>query len=465
MRHLSGRGFSLSEILVVVSVILLLVSLLLVGTGETFMIAGRLQCQDRLEKLGQACQMWSNVNDGRELAAIGLSQGHTVVWYKALVPYLSHTESITEAKRALNCPLVARQDESEDALEEWAGGPDILFSYDRYRSWFDFIGIVEDLRAAGWKGSVHLWERHVYNDSGGTDFHPIDGVIDNYGIFTYVDAWWKPFTAAELNAVKEFQESARSIFVSADHHSSFTQVNNQLAQACGWGLWNGANINRGLNYDGTRPDDNDRTLVYAPICDHPIGTGVTNLVGYNSEGRIQLQSDPGNKNPYARLVMTTDLHSGSLPDAVCGTMDDTKLRLVMETPWTKFASPRWYYGGSCKDDHFRYVQNIYNWLLERSGGGARITYGYNNQVGAIDPQTGIPRPRPANASQVIRILDYEESVADHDGIPSADADDPEYYIALRHGGRANVLFVDGRVRALSLDRIKGDGWKLWHAAR
>jgi len=450
------RAFSLTELLVVISIILILSSLLVVGIGEFHMLAQRIRCQNNLKELNHACQMWLNEHKEKELAAIGNYGGRSNLWYKALLPYLSPAGSVAEASLVLNCPLVSGHlggVGQDDTQYEWGGGPDILFSYDRYRSWFDFIGVVEDLRAAGWPGTIHMLERHPVTESG--VFNPITNIIQDYGIFTYVDAWYgKQFTADELEAVKKFQGQSRSIFISADHYPDFTQVNNQLADYCGWGLYNLASVNRGNN---GQP--------YQPVCDHPIGAGIELFRGYDSEGRIQLATEPAKQNQYANLVLFSGLYSGPPPDAITGTMDDGKVRLVMEANWTKFASPGWSYGGAWKDDHFRYVQNSYNWLLERSGGGDEISYGYNNQIAARDPQTGLTRPRPAKLSQVIRILDYEEFVADHDGLPSAGADDPEYYIALRHGGRANVLFMDGRVEALTLEEIKKDNWRLWNAER
>lgn len=444
-------GFSLSELLVVIAVILILLSLLSVGVSRSYTEAERLQCQQNLEQLGLACQMWSNEHDGHELAAVDTTTGRSTLWFKALAPYLSKTGGAAETVTVLNCPQVADRlpgaGGGDGGEVSWSGGPDILFSYDRYRSWFDFIGIVQDLREAGWPGTIHMLERHPQEQSG--VFNSITPHIDSYGIFTYIDAWYgKQFTGDELAAVKRFQQDQRSIFVSADHYASFTQVNNQLADYCGWGLYNWDVIDRGNN---GQP--------YQPICDHPIGAGVTLFRGYNSEGQIQIPSDPSKQNQYASLV----LFSGLIPnDAITGVLDDGKVRMVMEANWTKFASPGWSYGGEWKEDHFRYVQNIYNWLLERSSSGVKLTYGYNNEIGGRDPATGRLRPRPAHPSRVIRILDYEDFIADHDG---RENDDPEYFIALRHGGRANVLFVDGHVEPLHLEEITEGNWGRWRVDR
>ena len=449
MRCPTTRAFSLAELLTVISIIIILASLILVGIGETFSTAERVRCQHNLEQLGLACQMWSSANQARELAAIGTYGGRTGLWYRELRPYLSSRGSVGNLRLALNCPLVERElAGGEEEPEEWGGGPDILFSYDRYRSWFDFIALTDDLRSAGWRGAIHLWERHPVNEPG--VFHPITDVIQDYGIFTYIDAWYgKQFTQAELDAVTQFQQNPRSIFVSCDHHPSFDHVLNQLADHCHWGLWNGGLV-----------DHRNNGEPFPIVSSHPIGEGVTQFRGYDSEGRIQIPAEQAKRNPYASLVLFCSLpeHQGDPPCAITGTMDDGKLRLVLESNWTKFASPRWSYGGAWKEDHFRYVQNIYNWLLERSGDGDRISYGYSNQVGGTDRTTGDRRPSPVNRAETVRILDYEDFIADHDGDGT---DDPDSYIATRHGGRANVLFVDGRVEALTLDQLRRDNYRLW----
>jgi prepilin-type processing-associated H-X9-DG protein/prepilin-type N-terminal cleavage/methylation domain-containing protein len=447
MKSAESQGFSLTELLVTIAIILILASITVVGLGEGHISARRLECQHRLEQLGHACQMWSNARHGDELAAIGGSPTQSKLWYHELAAYLSPGGTAEKCADALNCPLAPAAVDDDETDVTWSGGADILFSYDRYRSWMDFLDLVNDLRAAGWPGSIHVMERYEVNNPG--VFNPITSHIHNYGIFSHIDAWWKSFTAPELAAVKAFQQEARGIFVSADHHASFTVANNQIAEYCGWGLWNPASV--------------DRSGKYAPVSTHPIGAGVTKFVGYNSEGRIELQSDPAKQNPYARLVMTSPLHSGSPPDAICGTMDDGKARVVMETAWTKFSSPGWYYqDAECKPSQFRYVWNIYKWLLERSSSGTRITYGYNNQVGSWAGGSATPQAGPAEPSRMVRILDYEDFIADHDG---AGSDDPPHYAALRHGGRANVLFVDGHVEALTLAELQADNWARWSTGR
>jgi len=60
----AGRGFSLTELLVVVAVILILTSVLIIGTGQIYASSMRLKCQHRLEQIGQACQMYAMQSQG-----------------------------------------------------------------------------------------------------------------------------------------------------------------------------------------------------------------------------------------------------------------------------------------------------------------------------------------------------------------------------------------------------------------
>ena len=72
--------------------------------------------------------------------------------------------------------------------------------------------------------------------------------------------------------------------------------------------------------------------------------------------------------------------------------------------------------------------------------GGQLSYGYNQQLGQDRRQ-----PTP----DTIALMDYTRSV-----IVSTD---PAAYIAPRHGGKANVIFVDGRVRALTTSDLTSGG--------
>ncbi len=70
------------------------------------------------------------------------------------------------------------------------------------------------------------------------------------------------------------------------------------------------------------------------------------------------------------------------------------------------------------------------------------TYGYNNQVG-LD--------RRAPAADTVIVMDYENWEIDRNG---QQVDDPPEFIAPRHGGRANVLFGDGRVETIAPEAVR-----------
>ena len=56
------RGFSLTELLVVVAVILVLVSILIIGTEAVYSRAMRLKCTHRMEQFWQACLMYASAS-------------------------------------------------------------------------------------------------------------------------------------------------------------------------------------------------------------------------------------------------------------------------------------------------------------------------------------------------------------------------------------------------------------------
>jgi len=76
------RAFSLTELLVVVAVILILVSVLVVGTEAIYANAMQTKCQHRLEQIGAACTMYANANDGALPPASDFAAGKP--WYQLL---------------------------------------------------------------------------------------------------------------------------------------------------------------------------------------------------------------------------------------------------------------------------------------------------------------------------------------------------------------------------------------------
>jgi prepilin-type processing-associated H-X9-DG protein len=92
------------------------------------------------------------------------------------------------------------------------------------------------------------------------------------------------------------------------------------------------------------------------------------------------------------------------------------------------------------------------WHPERGMG--QCSYGYNSLVGDS-------RRNPS--ADTILAMDYDtyiivRGIRDDAGNLAPEVNDADSYIALRHGGRANVLFADGTVRALGLSDLREGMW-------
>jgi prepilin-type processing-associated H-X9-DG protein/prepilin-type N-terminal cleavage/methylation domain-containing protein len=87
----------------------------------------------------------------------------------------------------------------------------------------------------------------------------------------------------------------------------------------------------------------------------------------------------------------------------------------------------------------------YSWAnQDREFTVADCSYGYCNTLGM---NAGTP------GADTVVVMDYHKSAIDRDEF-EPEKNDTDADIPLRHGGRANVLFADGSVRALLLDEFK-----------
>ena len=77
-----NTGFSLTELLVVIAVILVLMGILIVGVQSVYSHAAQVNCQHNLEQIGHACRMYSTSHDGMLPRAWDMHSGR--LWYEAL---------------------------------------------------------------------------------------------------------------------------------------------------------------------------------------------------------------------------------------------------------------------------------------------------------------------------------------------------------------------------------------------
>ena len=142
------KGFSLSEVLVVLTVILILAALLLATIGDVYVLGQRVACQHRLQQLHHACQMFSNKHRGRELRYLDLLGGDSGRWYEKLLPFLG-AESVAEAGDYINCPC-AELAETDGLIGggRGLGLPVLIYRTVSAASYGSYEGVRDDLRAS-----------------------------------------------------------------------------------------------------------------------------------------------------------------------------------------------------------------------------------------------------------------------------------------------------------------------------
>jgi prepilin-type N-terminal cleavage/methylation domain-containing protein/prepilin-type processing-associated H-X9-DG protein len=92
------RGFSMTELLVVVAVILILMALIIVGVDSAYSYSNRLKCQHRLEQIGYAVQMYRA--GSHDTAPVSWDPYTGRLWYQTLAQeYLTNPN-------VLACPSV-----------------------------------------------------------------------------------------------------------------------------------------------------------------------------------------------------------------------------------------------------------------------------------------------------------------------------------------------------------------------
>jgi len=486
------HSFSLTELLAVVALILILVSLLIVTVGEMYGVAGRLRCQQKLEQIGHACQLFSNANDGRELRCLDLLGKDAARWYEKLLPFFG-VDTVEAGKQYLNCPAADLVETSGAGIAGRGQDRPILlyasgdaYSYNRY---YQLRAKLNEF----WPGGCH-WTTY----SGGTNPDNIDDhwLWQQNGLETYSEFWYfgvisntecafgQATPDPDPERVREFRErDGGGLFLVGDHtypnpdgYGVYNHGLNKLADHCKLGIcihggrphnanvtWSGHEIGAGIapepgpatlpegriylsigrvTYDNRADDERKQRQKYASfpfVCRGPQPAG-------------------GSGISYPACTHTQDENN---PCGIIGVMDDGMGRVCIDGTFTRWYDNYQPFSGSNGAKLGPLIEGIATWLSGGRGRGGDITYGYNNQIG-LSPQGKGLGPSVPQPGRTIRVLDYMFYEADHDG--KHGADDDATCIAPRHGGRANVLFADGHVEALTPEEImdaKKDYWSVF----
>jgi len=563
-----ARGFSLTELLVVVAVILILMAVLIVGTEAIYSNAMQLRCQHRLEQIGHALQMYSSDHHGLLPKAWDMYSGK--LWYQAIGAHLDNWD-------VLACPSVgvppprgsgeggfdtSGRENVDPMLEalRWLKEKQDPAGYWNYHS---------DGRTTGaYKGVTGL-ALLTYFGFGCTDRYPpeftgtIRKAIDylcspsvqqktdadgNKGWFTvggYKIMYTQPIctmalcAAARICQDAELKQKAREaaqlgldyILRKRPSHGGYYYGGpgpEGMADTsiCGWvyqciaaarvtGIqptelsWAQVDsmidqyLEESINTQGA-----STYWYYPPYTSSSGSTSMTAISltarmlcgGSSSDPTAKLQADwltNGNrhinliiqrdgKNNYTNYYMSLGLfrmggdywnrwYKGGA-GAPAGYEGYPKLILKHKQPGGTDAEGNllaFWDSDTCYPDHTNnprvsgldygrtYTTCMAVLALEAAfeehwidaswtPTGGECSYGYNNRLGKS-------RKRPA--ADTILVMDYENWEIDHDEVEVDRNDGPEK-IAARHGGRANCLLGDGRVRALRPDDVTAAMWTL-----
>ncbi|MFO7898123.1 MAG: prepilin-type N-terminal cleavage/methylation domain-containing protein [Planctomycetota bacterium] len=441
------RGFSLAELLAVVAIILLLISFLLTGTQHVMSRSVMLKCQNRLEKIGNACQMFANENQRWP----GVYDRETYLrWYEVLAPYTDGD------RRIFNCPELAAPG-SEEAEDGGVGPtesdlPMLLYNteigrstsgwhqwdrYARFRNWYD-----ENIEAGLFlvQGSettlIPISDEHL---SGASQVWFI--CTEKY---TYHQGG-QVFSDSELSAIRSFHQRGGGIHCLSESYQrdDYYRSTNEILEACG--------------------DVGLIAVPYAPgVMMKWQAAENSHPVMQDEEGYIRDMRSAGSvvefeildADPCARIIgrcTVTDnngnVQEGSPADLIAA-WDNGIGRVLLHGSYTSFTSSG--YSIFPYGDTERYCQTSDAWL-RKSGGmraGGQCTYGYNSLV-------GLDAGRPG--ADTVVVMDYANwRIVRAQADP--DKNDPDSYIATRHEGKANALLGDGSVRAFYLEDIRDGMW-------
>ena len=438
-------AFSLTELLVVMAVLLILMSLILIGSGTAYDEAMLLRCQHRLEQLGKACQMFTTKHDGQSLAYYNTQNYQR--WYDTLVE-----EKYVDGRDVLGCPaetssftggtteteasseselpvLLYNTSTGRESNNQWAWWATFVsfraWLYDNIEYGFICVQAEDDglvyLTASALNASSQVWflnTEHYEYKQGQVVLEP-----------------------AEMAAIRDFHLRGGGIQCWSESYrrEDYYRSNNDIINVCE----NVGLLADGIAFSGTITWDME------PV-DHPVMKDETGYITQMKSAYSPAIYSVVDDDPYASIIgHGRIIDGGQQVHSSCNLIaawDDGHARMLHHGSYTSIIG----YGSWPYGDIRRYCISSDKWL-RKSGGlrsEGRCTYGYNNQVGQ-DNRTP--------AGDTILVMDYNDWRIDRDAVKPEKNDD-DSYIALRHGGRANALLADGRVVALRLSDIKSGMW-------
>jgi len=465
--RLTNRGFSLTELLIVVAVILVLIALCIVAAEGLYAHGVRLQCQHRLGQLFQACRLFANVQDGRFPRSWDPVTRRR--WYNTLTDYLDSPD-------VLACPSAADADGGLPDLDDRTSLPVLLYvlginrdpKADLWNNW-NALGAFRDWLADEEHKDVtgHAWAIPD-NTAFAADFsdgHPTSSRITPELLDAYSQVWMFTtdrngkynkngpagtayerglFFEDELVALKAYHAGGGPLHVLSesieDGRGTWLTSANQMLSYLGVGI----------TAEEARISGSQHEYVsFQPYQGgvHPVLSGVARIGTITSPAKLRMTDA-------AAAAIGVDKDRGHC--YVAAWESGTAGRVLEFGLFTALGNSGSGYGVGGRDlfdddansDHKRYCLNAAQWLLDGYRGIGQCSYGYNNQVGRTSGRTG---------NRTVLMMDYRCWEIDRDGSNPA-YDDTDTDIALRHGGRTNVLFFDGRVQALRAEEITAEMW-------
>jgi prepilin-type processing-associated H-X9-DG protein len=426
-------AFSLTEVLVVVAVVVLLVSLILAGGDRIYVEAMRLRCQHRLEQLGHACQMFANEHGGQFPKtwdnAVAMPDGsiRRERWYGALKGYVADEE------RVFTCPSETELEGETTALGASHSGRILYYHLGVGRrnngSWgsWNLYTMSRD-----WLADPHRLPQEPRNVPFDVDYGGgtgPDDLLTAENLAAYDQVWilgtityGNGFLDSELEGLRTFYRAGGGIHLFAEsHYGQWIEPANALSDAVGYDI---------RCHDG----ELDSSLMQFEKSDHPVMAGVHQHATNNTPARLELGESAfvvASESGFGPLIAAHDAGAG---------------RVLVHGSFTTPADSHW---PETEADCKQYCVNAAEWLFGgRYGEQGRCSYGYNNQisVSALTPN-----------QDTILIMDYLNWEI-HRGNADPERNDPDSYIATRHGSRANALMTDGSVRCLRTSDILPGMW-------